>query len=154
MLKTLMGVNKIQKKSTTTHAPVAESSIFISEEPKETNGLTCFEPEHPSSFVLFSQDFEEEPFDYSHQGPLIGTRRPMDDDIGPIFGEEDEPGPTFEAEAPSVTSIIMENQLCFDPGTTPTPLSTNIQEHLGMDMVTKGVHNVIEFLVMIPPTWM
>ncbi|KAF2593624.1 hypothetical protein F2Q70_00044208 [Brassica cretica] len=181
MLKTLMDVSKIQKKSTTTHAPVAESSIFISEEPKgksknnledfsdfsdslpicdeydeelieslinceeesdllspksdfmfddeETNGLTCFEPEHPSSLVLFSQDFEEEPFDYSHQGPLLGTRKPMDDDVGPIFDEEDEPGPTFEAEAPSVTSIIMENQLCFDPVTTPTPLSTNIQEH-------------------------
>ncbi|KAF3575488.1 hypothetical protein DY000_02032098 [Brassica cretica] len=100
---------------------------------EETSGLTCFEPEHPSSLVLFSQDFEEESFDYSHRGPPLGTRRPMDDDLGPIFDEEDEPGPTFEAkhqaEAPSVTSIIMENQLCFDPGTTPTPLSTYIQEH-------------------------
>ncbi|KAF3593338.1 hypothetical protein DY000_02021180 [Brassica cretica] len=53
----------------------------------------------------------------------------MDDDLGPIFDEEDERGQTFEAEAPSVTSIIMENQLCFDPSTTPTPFSTNIQEH-------------------------
>uniref|UniRef100_A0A0D3B9C3 Uncharacterized protein n=1 Tax=Brassica oleracea var. oleracea TaxID=109376 RepID=A0A0D3B9C3_BRAOL len=96
---------------------------------EETNGLTCFEPEHPSSHDLFSRDFEEESFDYSHQGPLLGTRRPMDDDLCPIFDEEDEPGPTFEVEAPSVTSIIMEKQLCFDPGTTLTPLSTNIQEH-------------------------
>ncbi|KAF2566205.1 hypothetical protein F2Q68_00024935 [Brassica cretica] len=63
---------------------------------EETNGLTCFEPEHPSSLVLFSQDFEEEPFDYSHQGLLLGTRRPMDDDQGPIFDEEDEPGPTLK----------------------------------------------------------
>ncbi|CAN7028361.1 unnamed protein product, partial [Brassica oleracea var. botrytis] len=46
----------------------------------------------------------------------------MDDDLCPIFDEEDEPGPTFEAEAPSVTSNIMDNQLCFDPGTAPTPL--------------------------------
>ncbi|WZZ00917.1 hypothetical protein YC2023_073245 [Brassica napus] len=54
----------------------------------------------------------------------------MDDDLeGLIFDEEDEPGPTFEVEAPSVTSIIMKNQLCFDPDTTPTPLSTDIQEH-------------------------
>ncbi|WZZ60971.1 hypothetical protein YC2023_061078 [Brassica napus] len=107
--------------------PSPKSDFMFDDE--ETNGLTCFEPEHPSSLVLFSQDFKEEPFDYSHQGLLLGTRRPMDDDLGPIFDEEGEPGPTFEAEAPSITSIIMENQLCFDPGTTPTPLTTYIQEH-------------------------
>ncbi|KAF2552036.1 hypothetical protein F2Q68_00033910 [Brassica cretica] len=170
MLKALKDGSQIHKKSTSTRAPVAELSLFISEtfkgksennledikdfsdylpifdeydeelienliicedeydlsspksdfmfDDEETNGLTCFEPEHPSSLVQFSQDFEEEPFDYSHQGPLLGTRRPMDDDLGPIFDEEDEAGPTFEVEAPSVTSIIMENQLCFDPDTT------------------------------------
>ncbi|WZZ34673.1 hypothetical protein YC2023_018074 [Brassica napus] len=107
--------------------PSPKSDFMFDDE--ETNGLTCFEPEHPSSLVLFSQDFKEEPFDYSHQGLLLGTRRPMNDDLGPIFDEEGEPGPTFEAEAPSITSIIMENQLCFDPGTTPTPLTTYIQEH-------------------------
>ncbi|XP_048625404.1 uncharacterized protein LOC106422083 isoform X2 [Brassica napus] len=100
--------------------PSPKSDFMFDDE--ETNGLTCFEPEHPSSLVLFSQDFKEESFDYSHQGLLLGTKRPMDDDLGPIFDEEDEPGQTFEAEAPSVTSIIMENQLCFDPGTAPTPL--------------------------------
>uniref|UniRef100_A0A0D3CRP9 Uncharacterized protein n=1 Tax=Brassica oleracea var. oleracea TaxID=109376 RepID=A0A0D3CRP9_BRAOL len=106
--------------------PSPKSDFMFDDE--ETNGLTCFEPEHPSSLVLFSQRI----FRKSHsttQGPLLGTRRPIDDDLGPIFDEEDEPGPTIEAEAPSVTSIIMENQLCFDPDTTPTPLSTDIQEH-------------------------
>uniref|UniRef100_A0A0D3BGT1 Uncharacterized protein n=1 Tax=Brassica oleracea var. oleracea TaxID=109376 RepID=A0A0D3BGT1_BRAOL len=129
MMKALRDVRKIQKKSTTTHAHVAEPSLFISEKPKETNGLTCFEQEHPSSRVLVSQDFEEEPFDYPHQGPLLDTRRPMDEDLGPIFDEEDELGQIFNEEAPSLTSINMENHLCFVPGTTPTPLSTNIQEH-------------------------
>ncbi|KAF2553675.1 hypothetical protein F2Q68_00035724 [Brassica cretica] len=181
VVKALRDVRKIQKKRTTTRAPVAESSLFISEKTKgksknnledlkdfsdslpifdeyneeliesliifedecdlpspksdfmfddeETNGLTCFEPEHPSGLVLFSQNFEEEPFDYSHQGPLLGTRRPMDDDLGSIFDEEEELGPTFDEKAPSMTSISMENHLCFDPGRTPTPLTTDIQEH-------------------------
>ncbi|KAF2616062.1 hypothetical protein F2Q70_00011589 [Brassica cretica] len=181
MMKALRDVRKIQKKSTTTHAHVAEPSLFISEKPKgksennledlkknlnslpifdeydeellesliicedecdlpspksdfmfddeETNGLTCFEREHPSSRVLVSQDLEEEPFDYPHQGPLLDTRRPMDGDLGPIFDEEDELGQIFNEEARSLTSINMENHLCFVPGTTPTPLSKNIQEH-------------------------
>uniref|UniRef100_A0A0D3C2B4 Uncharacterized protein n=1 Tax=Brassica oleracea var. oleracea TaxID=109376 RepID=A0A0D3C2B4_BRAOL len=89
--------------------------------------LTFLQSEHPSSLVLFSQDFEEKPFDYLHQGPLLGTRIPMDVDLYPIFDEEDdhldELGPTFDEKAPSMTSIIMENRLCFDPGTTPTLLS-------------------------------
>uniref|UniRef100_A0A0D3CQI5 Fe2OG dioxygenase domain-containing protein n=1 Tax=Brassica oleracea var. oleracea TaxID=109376 RepID=A0A0D3CQI5_BRAOL len=59
--------------------PSPKSDFMFDDE--ETNGLTCFEPEHPSSLVLFSQDFKEEPFDYSHQGLLLGTRRPMDDDL-------------------------------------------------------------------------
>ncbi|KAF2557984.1 hypothetical protein F2Q68_00015992 [Brassica cretica] len=58
----------------------------------------------------------------------------MDADLCPIFDEEDDRldedlGPTFDEKALSITSIIMENQLCFDPGTTPTPLFTDIQEH-------------------------
>uniref|UniRef100_A0A0D3BKF2 Uncharacterized protein n=1 Tax=Brassica oleracea var. oleracea TaxID=109376 RepID=A0A0D3BKF2_BRAOL len=89
--------------------------------------LTFLQPENPSSLVLFSQDFEEKPFDYPHQGLLFGTRRPMDVDLYPIFDEEydplDELGPTFDEKALSITPIIMENRLCFDPGTTPTPLS-------------------------------
>ncbi|KAF3564345.1 hypothetical protein DY000_02014974 [Brassica cretica] len=154
--KALKDVSKSQKKSTPTRAPVAEPSIFISEKPKEmmeswitcedecdlpspkpdlmfdidneeTNGLTCFEPEHPSSLVLVSQVFEEEPLDYPQQVPCLDTRRPMDVDLYPIFDEEDdhfdELGPTFDEKPLSITSIIMENRLCFDPGTTPTPLS-------------------------------
>ncbi|KAF3500547.1 hypothetical protein F2Q69_00042905 [Brassica cretica] len=181
MMKILKDVSKIQKKSTSTHAPVAEPSFFIREKPKgksennledlkdffdslpifdkygeemmeswitcedecdlsspkpdlmfdidneETNGLTCFEPEHPSSLVLVSQVFEEEPLDYPQQVPCLDTRRPMDVDLYPIFDEEDdhfdELGPTFDEKPLSITSIIMENRLCFDPGTTPTPLS-------------------------------
>lgn len=58
----------------------------------------------------------------------------MDADLCPIFDEEDDHldddlGPSFDEKALSVTSIIMENQLCFDPGTTPTPLSADIEEH-------------------------
>uniref|UniRef100_A0A0D3D3R7 Uncharacterized protein n=1 Tax=Brassica oleracea var. oleracea TaxID=109376 RepID=A0A0D3D3R7_BRAOL len=91
--------------------------------------LTFLQPEHPSSIVLFSKDFEEKPFDYPHQGPLLDTRRPLDDGLGPIFDDEDELGPTFDEKAPRMTSINMENHLCFDPGTTPMPLTTDIQEH-------------------------
>ena len=90
--------------------------------------LTFLQPERPSSLVLFSQHFEEKPFDYPHQGPLLDTRRPLDDDLGPIFDEEDELGPTFDEKTPSMTSINMENHLCFDLGTTTTPLTTDIQE--------------------------
>uniref|UniRef100_A0A0D3AXK6 Uncharacterized protein n=1 Tax=Brassica oleracea var. oleracea TaxID=109376 RepID=A0A0D3AXK6_BRAOL len=91
--------------------------------------LTFLQPEHPSSLVLFSQDFEEKPFNYPYQGPLLDTRRPLDNGLGPIFGEEVELGPTFDEKAPSITSINMENHLCFDPCTTRTPLTTDIQEH-------------------------
>uniref|UniRef100_A0A0D3AXK5 Uncharacterized protein n=1 Tax=Brassica oleracea var. oleracea TaxID=109376 RepID=A0A0D3AXK5_BRAOL len=91
--------------------------------------LTFLQPEHLNSLVLFSQDFEEKPFDYPYQGPLLDTRRPLDNGLGPIFDEEDELVPTFYEKAPSITSINMENHLCFDPGTTRTPLTTDIQEH-------------------------
>uniref|UniRef100_A0A0D3BKE4 Uncharacterized protein n=1 Tax=Brassica oleracea var. oleracea TaxID=109376 RepID=A0A0D3BKE4_BRAOL len=144
-VKALKDVSKIQKKSTTTRAPVAKPSLFINEKPKgksENNledvkdfldslpifdeydeelieslmicedncdlpfpeldfmfnkeqtitELTFLQPEHPSSLVLFSQDFEEK-------------------------------------KAPSITPIIMENNLCFDRGTTPTPFPINFQEH-------------------------
>uniref|UniRef100_A0A0D3A908 Uncharacterized protein n=1 Tax=Brassica oleracea var. oleracea TaxID=109376 RepID=A0A0D3A908_BRAOL len=147
MMKILKDVNKIHKKSTSTRAPVAEPSLFISEKPKgksensledlkdfsdslpifdeydeelmeslltcedecdlpspkpdlmfdidnkETNGLTCFEPEHPSSLVLVSQVFEEESLDYPQQGPRLDTRICLDDDPDHIFDEEDELGP-------------------------------------------------------------
>ncbi|KAF3610911.1 hypothetical protein DY000_02047220 [Brassica cretica] len=110
----------------------SESDLVFDDE--ETNGVTCFEPEHPSIFILSSQNFEEDPFDYPHQGPLLGTMRPMDTDLCPIFDEEDDHldddlGRTFDEKALSITSIIMENQLYFDSGTTPTPLSTYIHEH-------------------------
>ncbi|KAG5375443.1 hypothetical protein IGI04_040039 [Brassica rapa subsp. trilocularis] len=67
-------------------------------------------------------DFEEEPFDYQHQGPLLGTRIPIY--LGPIYDEEDKPGPIFDETTPSITSIIMESQLCFDPNYAITCLET------------------------------
>ena len=85
--------------------------------------LTVLQPEHPSSLVLSQQVFEEEPLDLPHQGPRLDTRISFDEDQDPIFDEEDEPGPIFDEEATSITSIAMENYLCFDPGTTPMPLS-------------------------------
>ena len=99
---------------------------------EETNGLTCFEPEHPSSIVLVSQDFEEGPLDYPQQGPFLGTIIPLDDDPGPFFDEEDELGPVFDEEAPSITSINMENHLCFDPGTSFTPLPKEHYEKIDL----------------------
>uniref|UniRef100_M4FAP1 Uncharacterized protein n=1 Tax=Brassica campestris TaxID=3711 RepID=M4FAP1_BRACM len=138
MVKALKDVSKIQKKSTTTRAPVAKPSLFINERSKEsdlvfddeeTNGLTCFESEHPSSLILSSHDFEEEPLDYPHQGQRLDTRRPLDDGLRPIFDDEDELGHTFDEKAPSMTPINMENHHCFDPGTIPTSFPTGSQDH-------------------------
>ena len=180
--KALKDVSKSQKKSTSTRAPVAEPSLFISkkaqgksenhfEELKDFSDslpifdesdeelieslmfcekdcdlpsletefnldneqaiveLTVLQPELPSSLVLSPQVFEEEPLDFPHQCPCLDTRICLDDDLGPIFDEEDEPGPVFDEEARSITSIAMENYLCFDPGTTPAPLLPDLQEH-------------------------
>ncbi|KAG5397013.1 hypothetical protein IGI04_018827 [Brassica rapa subsp. trilocularis] len=180
--KALKDVSKSQKKSTSTRAPVAEPSLFISkkaqgksenhfEELKDFSDslpifdesdeelieslmfcekncdlpsletefnldneqaiveLTVLQPELPSSLVLSPQVFEEEPLDFPHQCPCLDTRICLDDDLGPIFDEEDEPGPVFDEEATSITSIAMENYLCFDPGTTPAPLPPDLQEH-------------------------
>ncbi|KAF3605049.1 hypothetical protein DY000_02047425 [Brassica cretica] len=129
VVKALKDVSKIQKKSTTTRAPIAKPSLFINEKPKDYCKTNLFATGASEYLVLFSQDFEQKPFDYPHQGPLLDTRRPLDDGLGPIFDEEDELGPTFDEKTPSMTSINMENHLCFDPGTTPTPLTTYIQEH-------------------------
>uniref|UniRef100_M4FHK5 Uncharacterized protein n=1 Tax=Brassica campestris TaxID=3711 RepID=M4FHK5_BRACM len=160
MMKTLKDISKKQKKSTSTRTPVAEPSLFISKKFKgksETNVeelkyfsdslpiydeydeepveslmiyITVLQPEHPSSLVLSQQVFEEEPLDYPHQGPCLDTRNPLDEDLGHIFDEEDEPGPVFDQEATSITSIIMESHLCFDPGITPVSLTPDLQEHL------------------------
>ncbi|KAF2546431.1 hypothetical protein F2Q70_00020685 [Brassica cretica] len=152
VVKAFKDVSKIQKKSTTTGAPVAKPSLFINEKPKAkpslfinekpkgksennledlkdfSDSLPIFD-EYDEELIESLMDFEEKPFDYPHQGPLLDTRRPLDDGLGPIFDEEDELDPTFDEKAPSMTSINMENHLCFDPGTTPTPLTTYIQEH-------------------------
>ena len=183
MMKALKDISKSHKKSTSTRAPVAEPSLFISEKPKgksETHveefkdfsdslpifdesdeepieslmtcenkcdlpslepefvtdiehaivELTILQPEHPSSLVLSPQVFEEEPLDLPHQGPRLDTRISFDEDLDPIFDEEDEPGPVFDEEATNITSIAMESHLCFDPGTTPARLSSKLQEHL------------------------
>uniref|UniRef100_A0A0D3BGW2 Uncharacterized protein n=1 Tax=Brassica oleracea var. oleracea TaxID=109376 RepID=A0A0D3BGW2_BRAOL len=118
MMKALKDISKNHKKSTSTRAPVAEPSLFISEKPKE---LTVLQPEHPSCLVFSQQVFEEEPLDFPHQGPCLDTRNPSDEDLAPIFDEEDEHGPVFDEEATSITSIVMESHLCFDPDTIPAP---------------------------------
>ncbi|KAF3594301.1 hypothetical protein DY000_02024450 [Brassica cretica] len=110
------GVVKALKTSDNCDLPFPEPDFMFDKE-QTIAELTFLQPEHPSSLVLCSQHFEEKPFDYPHQGPLLDTRRPLDDDLGPIFDEEDELGPTFDEKALSMTSINMENHLCFDPGT-------------------------------------
>ncbi|KAF2590837.1 hypothetical protein F2Q70_00038089 [Brassica cretica] len=183
MMKAPKDVSKIHMKSTSTRAPVAEPSLFISKKAKgksenhveefkkisdslpifdeceeelienlmsceESCDLPCLEfklildneqtiveltvlqPEHPSSLVLSPQVFEEEPLNYPHQRPRLDTIKPLDEDLGPIFDKEDEPGPVFDEEATNITSIAMESHLCFDPGTTPAPLSFELQENL------------------------
>ncbi|KAF3524403.1 hypothetical protein F2Q69_00047602 [Brassica cretica] len=122
MMKALKDISKNQKKSTSTRAPVAETFLFISKKSKgksETHieelkdfsdSLPTFDEydEEPiESLMIF---FEEEPLDYPHQGPRIDTRKPLDDDLGPIFDEEDEPGPVFDEEATSITSIEKQVQ--------------------------------------------
>ena len=92
--------------------------------------LTILQPEHPSSLVFSPQVLEEEPLDYPHQGSCLDTRIFFDEDQDPIFDEEDEPGPVFDEEAKNITSIAMESHLCFDPDTTPAPLSFELQAHL------------------------
>ncbi|WZZ86239.1 hypothetical protein YC2023_114818 [Brassica napus] len=104
-------------------------SEFMNDNEQTIVELTVLQPEHPSSLVLSQQVFEEEPLDYLHQGPRLDTKNPMDEDLGPIFDEEDEPGPVFDEEATSITTIGMESHLCFDPGTTPAPLTPDLQEH-------------------------
>ncbi|KAF3525134.1 hypothetical protein F2Q69_00050549 [Brassica cretica] len=161
VVKPLKDVNQTHKKSTSTRAPVAGPSLFISkkskgksethveklndfldslpiydeydEEPIESLmicekncdfpsfeselmidneqaivELTVLQPEHPSSLVLSPHVFEEEPLDYPHQGARLDSRKPLDEDLGPIFDEEDEPGPVFDEETTSITSIAME----------------------------------------------
>ncbi|XP_033135844.1 uncharacterized protein LOC117128156 [Brassica rapa] len=182
VVKTLKDVNQNHKKSTSTCAPVAEPSLFISKKSKDKSEthveelkdfsnslpiydeydeepieslfscekncdlpslepefvtdmehaiveLTILQPEHPSSLVFSPQGLEEEPLDLPHQGPCIDTRISFDKDLDPIFDEEDEPGPVFDEEATNITSIAMESHLCFDPGTTPAPLSFELQVH-------------------------
>uniref|UniRef100_A0A0D3A8H5 Uncharacterized protein n=1 Tax=Brassica oleracea var. oleracea TaxID=109376 RepID=A0A0D3A8H5_BRAOL len=182
MMKALKDISKSHKKSTSTCAPVAEPSLFISEKPKgksethveeykdfsdslpifdESNEelieslfscqkncdllslkyefmndneqtiveLIVLQPEHQSSLVLSPQVFKEEPLDLPHQGPRLDTRISFDEDLDPIFDEEDEPGPVFDEEATSITSIVMDCHLCFDPSTTPASFSHDLQEH-------------------------
>ncbi|KAF2606372.1 hypothetical protein F2Q68_00044111 [Brassica cretica] len=112
--------------------PSPKPDLMFDIDNKETNGLTYFEPEHLSSLVLVSQVFAEEPLDYPQQGPRLDTRISLDDDPDHIFDVEDELGPIFDEEAPSITSINMENHLFFDPGTTPTPLSKEHCEKLDL----------------------
>ncbi|KAL0796661.1 hypothetical protein Bca101_068038 [Brassica carinata] len=99
---------------------------FILDNEQTIVELTVLQPEHSSSLVLYPQVFEEEPL---HQGPRLDSRVPLDEELGPIFDEEEEPGPVFDEEATSITYIALESHLCFDPGTSPAPLSPYLQKH-------------------------
>ncbi|KAF2595912.1 hypothetical protein F2Q68_00009569 [Brassica cretica] len=155
VVKALKDTSKIQKKSTTTRAPVAEPSLFISEKFKEsdlvfddeeTNGLTCFEPEHPSSFILSSQDFEEDPFDYSHQGALLGTRRPMILKLSEALshasthlGQADHPKVQFiRVERPTGVWIVPRASLSFSPCTSTTRMNLDISQRI----ILTGLHQI------------
>uniref|UniRef100_A0A0D3E9N2 Uncharacterized protein n=1 Tax=Brassica oleracea var. oleracea TaxID=109376 RepID=A0A0D3E9N2_BRAOL len=155
--KALKDVSKNQKKSTSTRAPVAEPSLFISKETQEPIEsliiceqscdlsslepefmvdneqaiveLTVLQPEHPSSFDLFQQVFKEEPLNFPHQCPCLDTWISLDDGPDPMFDEEDESGPVFDDEETSIMSTFMKSQLCFDSSTFPTPLSFELQEY-------------------------
>ncbi|KAG5400087.1 hypothetical protein IGI04_014694 [Brassica rapa subsp. trilocularis] len=165
----LKDINKNQKKSTSTRAPVVEPSLFISKKSKDSLPtfveydeepieslmicekncdllslesdfmnddeqaiveLIVLQPEHPSNL--------EEPLDYPHQRPRLDTRKPLDDDPDPIFDEEQKSGPVFAEEATSIISIIMKSYLCFDPDTTPAPLSSELQEHFSISKRDSG----------------
>ncbi|KAF3529355.1 hypothetical protein DY000_02040071 [Brassica cretica] len=133
VVKTLKDVNQTHKKSTSTRAPVAEPSLFISTKSKAYNEqaiveLTILQPEHPSSLVLSPQD------------------------LGPIFDEDDEPGPVFDEETTNITSIVMDCHLCFDPGTTPASLSHDLQEHyVEQDMHDLKMYTIVAYLDKIMP---
>ena len=71
-----------------------------------------------------------------------------------MFDEEDESGPVFDDEETSIMSTFMKSQLCFDSSTSPTPLSSELQEYCGEtsflnslpDMFVKiSTHDVIRF---------
>uniref|UniRef100_M4FER8 Uncharacterized protein n=1 Tax=Brassica campestris TaxID=3711 RepID=M4FER8_BRACM len=109
--------------------PSSESE-FMNDNEQTIVELTILQPEHPSSLVLSQQVFEEEPLDYPHQRPRLDSKNPLDENLGPIFDEEDEPGPVFDEETTSITSIVMESHLCFDPDTSPVPLTPDLQENL------------------------
>uniref|UniRef100_A0A0D3D4Q9 Uncharacterized protein n=1 Tax=Brassica oleracea var. oleracea TaxID=109376 RepID=A0A0D3D4Q9_BRAOL len=119
--------NQIKRSSYVTVMPFTNQVVFSSREfrlPEKLEMANLLSDEPMTNSIMP----KEKPFDYPHQGPLLDTRRPLDDDLGPIFDEEHELGTTFDEKAPSMTSINMENHLCFDLGTTPTPLTTDIQE--------------------------
>ena len=121
--------------------PSLESNLMIDNQQTIVE-LTILQPEHPSGLVLSAQVFEEEPLNYPHQGPRLDNRKPLDDDLGPIFDEEDEPGPVFDEEATSITFIIKESHICFDLGRTPAPLSSDLQEHCENLDIINSLHDM------------
>ncbi|KAG5376337.1 hypothetical protein IGI04_040933 [Brassica rapa subsp. trilocularis] len=146
--KALKDFSKSQKKSTSTRAPVAEPSLFISkkaqgesenhfEELKDfSDSLPIFDEsdeELIESLMFCEKDCDlpslETEFNLDNEQAIVELTVLQPELPSPIFDEEDEPGPVFNEEATSITSIAMENYLCFDPGTTPAPLPPDLQEH-------------------------
>ncbi|KAG5393333.1 hypothetical protein IGI04_023296 [Brassica rapa subsp. trilocularis] len=146
--KALKDFSKSQKKSTSICAPVAEPSLFISkkaqgesenhfEELKDfSDSLPIFDEsdeELIESLMFCEKDCDlpslETEFINDNEQANVELTVLQPEHPSPIFDEEDEPGPVFDEEATSITSIAIENYLCFDPGTTPAPLPPDLQEH-------------------------
>ncbi|KAF3512692.1 hypothetical protein F2Q69_00009090 [Brassica cretica] len=145
VVKALKDVSKIQKKSTTTRAPVAKPSLFINEKPKGKSENNLEDVKDFSDSLPIFDEYDED---------LIENLMICEDNCDLTFPELDfvfdkeqtiaeltflqleHPSSLVlfsqdfqEKKAPSITPIIMENNLCFDPGTTPTPFPINFQEH-------------------------
>ncbi|WZZ44797.1 hypothetical protein YC2023_041056 [Brassica napus] len=147
MMKALKDISKNHKKSTFTRAPVAEPSLFISEKSKGKSETHVEEFKDFSDSLPIIDESDEEPIEslfscekncdlLSLESEFMNDNEQtiveltvlqpehpscLDEDLGPIFDEEDEPGPVFDEEATSITSIVMESHLCFDPDTIPAP---------------------------------
>ncbi|KAF3523478.1 hypothetical protein F2Q69_00048821 [Brassica cretica] len=149
MMKALNDISKNQKKSTSTRAPVAEPSLFISTKSKGKSETHVEELKDFSDSLPTFDEYDEEPIESlmicekncdfpSLESEFMNDTEQIIVELtvlqaehpSPIFDEEDEPDPVFDEEATSITSIIMESHLCFDPDTTPVHLTPDLQEHL------------------------
>ncbi|WZZ44796.1 hypothetical protein YC2023_041055 [Brassica napus] len=170
MMKALKDISKNHKKSTSTRAPVAEPSLLISEKPKGISETHVEEFKDFSDSLPIFDESDEEPIESLFYCEKICDHPSLESEFmndneqtiveltvlqpehpsSPIFDEEDEPGPVFDEEATSITSIVMESHLCFDPDTIPAPLSPDtIPAPLSPDLQEHYVEKDMHVLRMI-----